>query len=340
VHFARNRLRDRAFDSVPAVKAAVYDQTGGPEVFRYEEVPDPALHAGGLLIDVAAVGIQGGDLLNRQGGEMAGRPHVVGYQAAGTVSAVGDGVTDLRVGQRVVATMPFGSHAERVSVPAGAAWVLPDELGFEEAAGIPIEFGTADDCLFEFGHLRPGERVLIQAGAGGVGLAAIQLAKAVGAIVFATASSDQRLERLSDHGMDHGINYAEQDLVAEVLRLTDGRGVDLVVDPVGGRTLERSIGALAYRGRISWVGRAGRDERPPEVWPIMQKNATLTGVFLGAELVLQPQRTRPMIAKLIERVAAGHLTVVIDRTFPLSEAAEAHRYIESRRAFGRVLLIP
>ena len=122
---------------------------------------------------------------------------------------------------------------------------------------MPIEYGTADDCLFEFGHLRAGETVLVQAGAGGVGLAAIQLAKAAGATVLATASSDDRLARLHDYGLDHGINYATADVAAEVLRLTDGRGVDLVVDPVGGRTLEASIAALAYRGRISWVGQAG-----------------------------------------------------------------------------------
>jgi NADPH2:quinone reductase len=140
--------------------------------------------------------------------------------------------------------------------------------------------------------------------------------------------------------MDHGINYATGDVEAEVRAVTDGRGVDLVVDPVGGTTLESSIAALAYRGRISWVGRAGREERPPEVWPLMQKNATLTGVFLGAEMVLNGDRTHPLVEGLLARAASGELRVVIDRTFPLGEAAEAHRYIESRRAFGRVLLVP
>ena len=322
------------------VKAAVYYETGGPEVFRYEDVPDPEVRPGGVLIDVAAVGIQGGDLLHRQGGVMAGTPHVVGYQAAGTVRAVGDGVDSLAVGDRAVATMGHGSHAERVSVPAAAAWRVPDGLSLEEAAGVPIEFATADDCLFEFGHLVAGETVLVQAGAGGVGLAAIQLAKAAGARVIATASSDDRLRRLHEFGMDDGINYADEDVISRALALTDGRGVDLVVDPVGGLTLEGSIGALAYRGRISWVGRAGRDDRPPEVWPLMQKNATLTGVFLGAEMALRPERTRPLVERLLQRVASGELRVVVDRTFPLSEAADAHRYIESRRAFGRVLLVP
>ena len=129
-------------------------------------------------------------------------------------------------------------------------------------------------------------------------------------------------------------------MAREVLRLTDKRGVDLVVDPVGGSTLEASIASLAYRGRVSWVGRAGREEQPPEVWPIMQKNGSITGVFLGAEMGMQPERTHAMIDELLARAARGELQVVIDRTFPLSEAAEAHRYIESRQAFGRVLLVP
>ncbi len=268
------------------MKAAVFYEIGGPDVFQYEDVPDPTLRPGGLLIEVAAVGIQGGDLLHRQGGVLATTPHVVGYQASGIVREVGEGVTDFAIGDPVVATMGFGSHAELVSVPSRAAWRVPPGLSLEEAAGIPIEFGTADDCLFEFGHLQAGETVLVQAGAGGVGLAAIQLAKAAGATVLATASSDDRLNRLHDYGLDHGINYATADVATEVRRITDGRGVDLVVDPVGGHTLEGSIEALAYRGRVSWVGRAGRDEQAPEVWPIMQKNGSLTGVFLGAEMVV------------------------------------------------------
>jgi NADPH2:quinone reductase len=320
--------------------AAVFYETGGPDVFRYEEVPDPGVRPGGLLVRVAAIGVQGGDLLHRQGGVLATVPHVVGYQAAGTVEAVGDGVQGFAVGDPVVATMGYGSHAELASVPARTAWRVPEGLSLDAAAGVPIEFGTADDCLFEFGQLEAGETVLIQAGAGGVGLAAIQLAKRAGATVLATASSDDRLERLGAYGLDHAINYTTSDVVTEVLRLTDRRGVDLVVDPVGGRTLEASIAALAYRGRISWVGRAGREERPPEVWPIMQKNGTLVGVFLGAELARQPERTHAMIERLLQRAASGELQVVIDRTFPLADAAGAHRYIESRRAFGRVLLIP
>lgn len=322
------------------MKAAVYHEVGDPEVLRYEDVPEPQLRDGGLLIDVKAIGIQGGDTLNRRGGAMVNTPHIVGYQAAGIIRQVGAGVSGFAVGQPVVATMAHGSHAEVVSVPAASAWAVPEGLSLQAAAGVPIEFGTADDCLFEFGRLRAGETVLIQAGASGVGLAAIQLARAAGATVLATASSDDRLARLIKYGLDHGINYATKNVATEVMTHTNGRGVDLVVDSVGGSTLEGSIASLAYRGRISWVGRAGRESRPPDISPLMGKNASIHGVFLGAEMAMNPGRTHPMIQSLLRRVAAGDLDVVIDRTFPLSDAAGAHAYIEGRQAFGRVLLIP
>lgn len=322
------------------MKAAVYYEVGGPDVLRYEEISEPQLRAGGLLIDVRAIAVQGGDTLNRGGGILATQPHIVGYQASGIVRKVGDGVTTFVAGQPVVATMAFGSHAEVISVPATSAWAIPEGLTLNEAAGVPIEFGTADDCLFEFGRLKAGETVLVQAGASGVGLAAVQLAKAAGATVLATASSDDRLSRLKDYGLDHGINYTMVDVAKDVMTFTNGAGVNLVLDSVGGSTLEGSIASLGYRGRISWVGRAGREEQPPEVWPIMQKNASITGVFLGAEMALNPLRTYPMIGILLTRIAKKELVVVIDKTFPLAEAAQAHRYIESRKAFGRVLLIP
>ncbi len=322
------------------MKAAVYYETGSPDVLRYEDVPDPECRPGGILIDVKAISIEGGDLLHRAGGEMPSRPHIVGYQAAGIVREAGERVSRFKPGDPVVATMGAGSHAEIASVPEQSAYHIPEGMDLVEAAGVPIAFGTADDCLFEFGRLKPGETVLVQAAAGGVGLAAVQLAKASGATVIGTASSEDKLTRLREYGLDHGINYKEQNLAEETMRLTEGKGANLVVDPVGGRTLEASIAALAYRGRISWVGNAGRDQDPPVVWPIMQKNGSLTGVFLGAEFAYNPQRTRAMIERLIERVHSGELKSVIDRTFPLSEAAEAHRYIEGRSAFGRVVMVP
>jgi NADPH2:quinone reductase len=322
------------------MKAAVYDRTGPPEVFCYADVPDPACPPGGVVVDVRAISIEGGDVLNRAGGLLPARPHIVGYQCAGIVREVGAGVADRVVGQRVVAVMPHGSHAERAAAAAAATWVVPDGADLEAAACVPIPFGTADDCLFEFGHLRPGESVLVQAGAGGVGMAAIQLAKRAGATVFATASSSAKLDRLKEYGLDHGIDYRTRDFVAAVRELTNGRGVDLVVDSIGGKVLAGSIEAAAYRGRVISVGSAGRDPERPDVRALAPGNKSLTGVFLGAELARSPARVGPMIGRHLDDVASGALRVAIDRRFPLAEAAAAHAYLESRAAFGRVLLVP
>jgi NADPH2:quinone reductase len=321
------------------MKAAVYYQTGAPDVFRYEDVPDPVCSPSGVLIDVKAISIEGGDVLNRAGGEMPSKPHIVGYQCAGVIREVGASVTDRSVGQEVVCVMPFGSHASLVSVAAMQTWLIPEGLDIQTAACIPIAFGTAHECLFEFGRLKAGESVLIQAGAGGVGLAAIQLAKLAGATVLATAGSDEKLERLKEFGLDHGINYREGDWVAKARQLSGG-GVNLVVDSVG-TTLEGSIAATGYKGRIVVVGNAGRAEnRGVDPAKLSEMNRSLTGVFFGGALMFEPQRGRPLVEGLINHVASGKLRVVIDRTYPLAEAAAAHAYIESRAAFGRVVLVP
>ncbi len=320
------------------MKAAVYYENGAPDVLKYEDVPDPTCHAQGVVIRVEAVSIEGGDTLNRFGGALTAKPHIVGYQAAGEIVEVGAEVTHLRVGQKVATVGADGSHAALRSVPARNAWPIPEGFSTREASVIPVTFGTADDCLFEFGRLKAGETVLIQAGASGVGVAAIQLAKRAGATVLATASSDERLERLKAFGLDHGINYKREDVAKSVMRLTNNAGANLVVDSVGGPTLQGSILSLAYRGRVSMVGAAGREPQVVDVGSLMGGNRSLTGVFLGAEIMTD--RVHDNIQRLIDEAAAGELKVLIDREFPLSEAAAAHAYIESRQAVGRVLLIP
>jgi len=320
------------------MKAAVYYENGTPDVLRYEDVPDPVCHPKGVIIRVLAVSIEGGDTLNRWRGPLVTKPHIVGYQASGEIVEVGSEVTHLKVGQKVATVDGHGSHAELRPVPARNCWPIPDGLDPRLAAVIPVAFGTAHDCLFEFGRLRAGETVLVQAGASGVGLAAIQLAKAAGATVLATASSDERLERLKAYGLDHGINYKTEEVAPAVMKITDKKGVNLVVDSVGGATLAGSLASLAYRGRCSMVGNAGREPMTVDVSSLMGGNRSLSGVFLGAEIMTD--RAHDMIQGLIEDAAKGVFKVVIDREFPLSDAAGAHAYIESRQAVGRVLLIP
>ncbi len=322
------------------MKAAVYYETGAPSVFRYEEIADPLYNDGEILIKVEAISIEGGDTLNRLGGEMSQSPHVVGYQCAGTIVGVGALVNVFKVGDRVVSLGMDGSHAElRVGYPQ-FTWAIPDGLATDVAACIPTAYGTAHDALFEFGRLQQGETALIHAGASGTGIAGIQLAKRAGARVIATASSDERLERLKPFGLDEPINYTQCDFVDRVRELTGGRGADVIIDSVGGITQQASLRAMAYRGRMVSFGNAGRDgAQLLDVSTIGQNNQSLTGYFLGAELFGAP-RAHEMISKLIGEVARGELQVVIDQRFPLSDAELAHSFIEQRRAFGRVVLVP
>jgi NADPH2:quinone reductase len=320
------------------MKAAVYYENGPPSVLKYEDVPDPVCAPDGVIVRNEAISIEGGDTLNRLGGALASRPHIVGYQAAGRVVEVGAQVKSLKIGQRVTTVMFWGSHAELRAVPEALCWPVPDALDIKKAAAIPVPFGTADDCLNEFGRMKAGDTVLIHAAAGAVGLAAIQLAKRGGATVIATASSDERLAQIKHLGIDHPVNYVAKDVVAEVMRITANRGVDVVVDPVGGTNLQKSIDCLAYRGRVSLVGNAGRSARGVDPSRLMEGNRSLTGVFLGAE-ILTP-RARQMIQRHVDDAAAGKLTVVLDKEFPLRDAAAAHEFIESRKAVGRVILVP
>jgi NADPH2:quinone reductase len=322
------------------MKAAVIYENGGPDVLRYEDVPDPECPDGCVLVDVEAVSIEGGDLLARAGSPPPSVPHIVGYLAAGTVAEVGAGVEDRAVGDRVVTLNAAGSHAARRTVPAMSTWPIPDGLDAARAACIPVALGTAHECLFTAGGLEAGQTALIHAGAGGVGMAAIQLAKQAGATVISTASSDGKLERLKELGLDHGINYARESFAERTRELTGGRGADVILDSVGGENLVDSIGALAYRGTLVSVGVAGRAGSSIEARDLWTQNNSLRGVFLGGALMNEYPRVHAMIADLFEQVARGAVRVEIDRTFPLAEAADAHSYIESRQAFGRVVMVP
>lgn len=320
------------------MKAAVYFENGGPEVLRYETVPDPQCDKRGVVIRVEAVSVEGGDTVNRWRGPLAARPHIVGYQAAGEIVEVGAEVSGLRIGQKVVTTGAHGSHAELRAAYAATTWPIPEGMDVRVASTIPIPFGTADNCLFEYGRLRPDETVLIQAGASGVGVAAIQLARRHGARVIVTASSDERLAQIAHLGVDHGINYRTHDVVKEVMAITQRKGVDVVIDGVGGSTLQKSVLALAFKGRATFIGFSGREASTIDATSLIAANRSLIGVALASEMATP--RVRQAVARYIDEVAAGQLQVLLDKSFPLAEAAAAHAYIESRQAVGRVLLIP
>lgn len=317
------------------MKAAVYYETGEPEVFRYEDVPDPVCQPQGIIIRTEAISVEGGDVRNRRRGGMTSMPHIVGYLSAGEIVEVGRETTRLKVGDKVAVTAMTGSYCEYRSVRERNAWPIPASLDIKKACVVPVTFSTAHEALHEFAKLKAGETVLIQSGASGLGVAAIQIAKKAGAkLVIATGSSPTRLERLKPLGLDVGIAY--DNMVNEVMRITSKRGCDVILDSIGGAGLQSSIQSLAHRGRAITVGR--REAMTIDIEHLLAGNRSLIGFFHQAEIA--SDRTHYLIQQLMDRVARGELQVIVDKMFKLSDAAAAHRYVESRQSVGRVLLVP
>ncbi len=322
------------------MKAAVYYENGGPEVLRYEDVPEPACPPDGVLVNVEVISVEGGDTVHRARTPFADRPHIVGYQCAGTVREVGLQVRNRKVGDRVVALGPSGSHAEVMAAKETSTWSVPAGADLTTIGCVPLAFGTAHEALFALGQLTKGQRVLVHAGAGGVGLAAIQLASAAGAEVLTTASSAEKLARLRDFGATHLFNYGDGTFDTAITQIIGRDGVDLVIDSVGGKILQESINCLRYRGRIISLGVAARDFSPFNPLPLWGKNASLIGMSLSSSRRYEQARTYDAIAECIARVASGELRVVIAHEYALAEAARAHAHSEQRSVFGRIVMRP
>jgi NADPH:quinone reductase-like Zn-dependent oxidoreductase len=329
---------------------------GGPEVLEVREAPDPEPREGQVRIRVRAAGINFADVLARMGlyQDAPRLPAVVGYEVAGEVDRLGPGVTGPPVGSRVLAMTRFGGYSDAVCVPAGHAAPIPDRLGFEAAAAIPVTYLTAWIMLVWLGNVRRGERVLIHAAAGGVGQAALQICRWRGAEVIGTASAGKHA-RLQELGVAHCIDYRTQDFEAEVRRLTGGRGVDVVLDAVGGESFAKSYRCLASLGRLFLFGISsfapGQKRslaaallgflRLPAFKPVslMNENRGVFGVNMG-HLWDRGDELGAMLREILDLCAAGTLDPVVDRTFPFAEAAAAHAYIQERRNFGKVVLVP
>lgn len=318
------------------MKAAYYTENGGPEVLTWGDLPDPVISPTGVLVKVSHVSLEGGDLINRRMTPASHGPHVVGYQAAGTVMAVGADVTRVRLGQKVVAFHWFGSHAELFAVDERHAFPLPDGIDTVMAATVPTTFGTAHDALFEFGRIQPGETVLIQGAAGGVGIAAVQLAAQAGARVIATASGAERSGRLAEFGAAVTIDHAAESIADRCLDLTGGEGVDVVMDIAGGAATAELIRAVRYRGRYLMVGVASGADTHLGFTDLVTKSLTCHGVLFGREM--GTPRGQAIVADLLEQMAAGTIRMPIDWIFSLAEAAAAHRYAEEAHPFGRVIM--
>lgn len=323
------------------MKALVVHELGGPEKLVYEDVPEPEVGGGQVLVDVKAAGVNFPDLLLVKGlyqfkPEL---PFSPGGEVAGVVRAVGQGVDRVEVGQRVIGLGIWGGFAERVLLRADRLLPIPDEVGFEVAAATTMTYGTVLHAFEDRAHLSSGETVLVLGAAGGIGTAAVELAKLMGARVIAAASGPEKLAVCRELGADEVIDYSTEDLKARAKALSGG-GVDVVVDPVGGTHTEAALRAMAWEGRFLVVGFAAGDiPRVPLNLPLL-KGCAIVGVFWGSFLARDPSRAMDQLARIGRWVASGDLTPRVRQVLPLAEGARALEALEARRVMGKVVLTP
>jgi NADPH:quinone reductase-like Zn-dependent oxidoreductase len=341
-----------------SVRRVVFRHFGDVSVLEEERVPSIAPGPGEIAVDVAFAGVNYADVLARRGFYKWAPPPptCVGFEVAGTVSAIGPDVTEHAVGDRILAITRFGGYASRVIVEAARAFRLPASMSLDKAAAIPAVYLTAWHSLFEIARVRPGESLLIQAVGGGVGLAALQLAKHHGLVTYGTASSAEKLALAKEHGLDHGIDYARTDFEAEIARLTDGRGVDVVLDSLGGEGLKKGYRALARCGRLVTIGAAQvapTSRRDPialvragvellrggvfHPFQLIEDNKSIAGVQV---LLLWDDlpRVRRGLEAVLSLYDLGKIHPHIDRIVPLALAHEAHLRLETRASKGKLLL--
>ena len=322
------------------MKAIRVHEFGGPEALVHEEVPDPTPGGGEALVKIGASGINYIDVYYRTGQYPADPPFTSGQEAAGIVESVGDGVEGLSAGDKVAYEGVLGSYAEYAVVPAHKLVPLPDGVDIKTAAAVLLQGMTAHYLVRDTYKLGPGDTALLHAAAGGVGLLLIQMVKKAGATAIGTVSTEAKAELAREAGADEVILYTEQDFEAETRRITDGRGVDVVYDSVGKSTFDKSLNCLRPRGTLALFGQASG-----AVGPLQLQRLNAGGsLFVTRPSLVHHTLTREELVgranDVFEMVASGELNVRIDREFPLSAAAEAHRRLEGRLSTGKLLLIP
>lgn len=322
------------------MKAVVFDKLGGPEVLTLGDAPTPEIRPGKVLIKNHAVGINFADTLFRQGEYVMQPqfPDIPGLEASGVVEAVGEGVEDIKVGDRVAA-IGIKAYAEYSLMSAKQVMHLPDSVSFEEGAAFPIQVLTAYHMLHTSHAITADQTVIVHAAAGGVGIVAVQIAKAAGARVIGTVSSAEKAALVKEYGADEVINYATQDFSEETLKLTGGKGVDLILDAVGKPTLEKGLTCLAPFGHLIVYGRAGGAPDPLNLFSLFQKSVKVSG-FILYTVSAMPEVHKKGIQQSLKLMDEGKLKLLIGKSFALAEAAQAHRHMESRQSVGKLVLIP
>lgn len=322
------------------MKAIRIHQTGGPEVLSYEDAPLPEPGPGEVRVKIEAAGLNYIDTYHRAGLYPAPRPFILGMEGAGVVDKVGADVATARPGDRVAYCLTLGAYAEYAVVPAERLVPVPDSLSAQVAAAAILQGMTAHYLAFSTYPLKPGDAALVHAAAGGVGLLLVQMAKRAGATVFGTVSTAEKAQLARQAGADEVILYDQVDFAAEVKRLTAGRGVDVVYDSVGRTTFDKSLDCLRPRGLLALFGQASGPVPPVDLQILNQKGSLfVTRPSLG-HYILTRSELVSRAGDVFMWAAASELQVRIDRTLPLSQAAEAHRLLQSRATAGKVLLLP
>jgi NADPH:quinone reductase-like Zn-dependent oxidoreductase len=338
------------------VRQIVTTRAGGVEVLKVQEKPDPKPGPGEVVIRVRAAGLNFADILSRQGlyPDSPPKPCVMGYEVSGVVEAVGDDVNSSFVGKSVAALTRFGGQSDMVVVKATQLFEKTETLTFEQAAAIPVNYLTAYALLVVMGSLHAGESVLIHNAGGGVGLAAIDIAKKVGAVTYGTASPKKH-KFLAERGLDHAIDYRKQDWQPVLMQLTNGRGVDLVIDPIGGSHWKKSYASLRHTGRLGMFGvstgsangffgklkmlKAVLQSPRFHALPLLNKNRGVFGLNLG-HMWHEPEKVALWMRDILRGVEEGWVRPYVDRSFSFDEVGEAHRYLEERKNIGKVVLVP
>jgi NADPH:quinone reductase-like Zn-dependent oxidoreductase len=336
------------------MRQAVIPRHGPPDVFDVRESPDPTPAEGEVRIRVRAAGVNFADVLARLGlyPDAPRPPCVVGYEVAGRIDGIGSSVTGFHDGDRVIALTRFGGYADVITVPAAQVFHIPDALSDAEAAAVPVNYLTAALALYRMAALAPGETVLIHNAGGGVGIAATQLARLRRATVIGT-SSPFKHAALRSFGVDHAVDYRSADVATAVREITHGRGADVILDPIGGRSFLTSYRMLAPLGRLiifglsaaapgerrSLIKAFGAWWRTPRFDPLslINRNRGVFGLHVG-HLWSESRQLAPIVEMLMSELRAGRISPVVARTFPLDRAADAHRFIQARQNIGKVVL--
>lgn len=324
------------------MKAIQFSEYGKPDVLQVVDVPVPTLKPGEVLVQVKAAGVNFADTMRRRNQYLVKTPlpYIPGSEVAGVITQVSPEVTNFKVGDRVAALTENGCYAEYKALHEKELIRVPESVGYEDAAAVLLQGLTAYHILKTSGQLAQGESVLVHAAAGGVGTLAVQLAKLMGAgQVIATASNSDKLELARSLGADAGINYMEENWKDQVMELTGGKGVDIVLEMVGGDIFKKSLQCLATFGRLVIYGRAGGETARFDPSVLMHRNTSVTGFWLP-RIMQRPHLYQESVKELLNYVGEGKLKLMIGHTLPLTQAKKAHQLLEGRQTTGKVILIP